>query len=104
MVQGTIRKLIHLSAGTDLPTTHLVSSMNGVGYGYVASLNGDVFFDYAAVRNRRFDQLATAMVVEYVLDEAPYLRASSVTVVAEKADAMAMVEPGAVAVLESDHD
>lgn len=103
-MQGKIRKLVHLSAGTDLPTTHLVASMNGVGYGYVASLNGDVFFDYAAVKNRRFDQLVNNMAVEYVLDDAPYLRASSVTVIAEKADAMAMAEAGAEAALETDHD
>jgi cold shock CspA family protein len=82
MAQGTIRKLIHLSAGTDLPTTHLVSTANGVGYGYIESDAGDVFFDYSAVKNRRFDQLTKGMVVDYVLDQASYLRSSDITVAA----------------------
>jgi cold shock CspA family protein len=85
MVRGAIRKLVHQSAGTDIPTTHLVSAHNGVGYGYIGTPNGDVFFDWAAVKNRPFDQLASNMTVEFVLDEAPYLRASSVTVIADPA-------------------
>lgn len=83
MVQGTIRKLIHLSSGTDLPATHLIPSRNVVGYGFIGTLAGDVFFDYAAVTNRRFDELAKGMVVEYALDQAAYLRTSSVTVIAD---------------------
>lgn len=85
MVQATIRKLIHLSSGTDVPATHLVPGANGVGYGYIESVDGDVFFDYAAVKNRRFDELKMGMTVEYVLDLAPYLRSSDVTVVSDGA-------------------
>ena len=85
MVRGAIRQLKHLSAGTDVPTTHLVSTHNGVGYGYIGTPDGDVFFDSAAVKNRRFDELARNMTVEFVLDEAPYLRASSVTVISDRA-------------------
>jgi hypothetical protein len=55
MTQGTIRKLVHLCNGTDLPTTHLVNAHNGVGYGYITSLGGDVFFDDAGLTNLRFD-------------------------------------------------
>lgn len=71
MVRGAIRQLIHLSTGTDLPATHLVPAANGVGYGYIATADGDVFFDYAAVKNLRFDQLTEGMTVEYALDQAP---------------------------------
>ncbi len=85
MVRGAIRQLIHLSIGTDLPATHLVPAANGVGYGYIATAGGDVFFDNSAVRNLRFDQLKTGMIVEYALDKAPYLRSSDVSVVAEPA-------------------
>src|SRR5882762_7183862 len=81
MLSGTIRTLIHLSSGTDIPTARLISAHNTVGYGYIESSDGDVFFDYEAITNRRFDELARNMNVEYVLDKAPYLRASSVSVV-----------------------
>jgi cold shock CspA family protein len=85
MVRGAIRTLIHLSTGTDLPTTHLVPAANSVGYGYIAAADGDVFFDYSAVKNLRFDQLKVGMTVEYALDQAPYLRSSDVTIVADPA-------------------
>ena len=73
MIRGAIRQLIHLSTGTDLPATHLVPAANGVGYGYIATADGDVFFDYSAVKNLRFDQLKEGMIVEYALDQAPVL-------------------------------
>jgi cold shock CspA family protein len=84
MVQGPIRSLIHLSAGTDFPSTHLVNAHNGVGYGYIASPDGDVFFDDSGLANLRFDQLKKGMVVEYTLEKAAYRRASSVTIVADR--------------------
>ena len=87
MPQGTIRRLIHLCSGSDFPTTHLVTAHNGVGYGYIGSLVGDVFFDDHGLENRRFDELEEGMRVEYALDKAPYHRASSVTVVAEDKNA-----------------
>jgi cold shock CspA family protein len=65
-----------------MPSTHLVSAHNGVGYGYIRTAGGDVFFDAAAVANLRFDQLQRNMTVEFALDQAPYLRTSRVTVVA----------------------
>ena len=56
------------------PATHLVPAANGVGYGYIATADGDVFFDdSSAVKNLRFDQLKEGMIVEYALDQAPYL-------------------------------
>ena len=93
MVQGAIRQLIHLSAGTDVPAAHLISAANGVGYGYIGTAGGDVFFDYSAVKNRRFDQLTKGMVVEYVLDQAPYLRSSDVTIVADHGGAPRGAKP-----------
>jgi cold shock CspA family protein len=81
LVRGVIRQLKHLSAGSDVPSTHLVSAHNGVGYGYIGTRDGDVFFDASAIKNGGFDQLARNMMVEFVLDNAPYLRASNVTVI-----------------------
>ncbi len=80
MPQGSIRQLIHLSAGTDVPATHLVPALNNVGYGYIESVVGDVYFDYSAIRNCRFDQLRKGMIVDYVLDKAPYLRSSDMNI------------------------
>jgi cold shock CspA family protein len=82
--RGVIRQLKHMSAGTDVPSTHLVSAHNGVGYGYIRTPGGDVFFDASAITNLRFDQLMRDMTVEFALDQAPYLRASRVTVVTAK--------------------
>jgi cold shock CspA family protein len=87
MTQGAIRKLIHLSAGTDLPATHLIPAANGVGYGYIGTVDGDVFFDYSALKNLRFDQLAKGMAVEYVLDQGSSQRTSDVTVIADNTSA-----------------
>ena len=87
MAQGVIRTLTHLSNGTDLPATHFVPAANGVGYGYISTTEGDVFFDYAALKNLRFDQLAKGMVVEYVLDQGLSSRTSTVTVIADHASA-----------------
>jgi cold shock CspA family protein len=83
-MRGVIRQLKHLSAGSDIAATHLVSAHNGVGYGYIRTPAGDVFFDASAITNLRFDQLMRNMTVEFALDQAPYLRASRVTVVAAK--------------------
>ena len=80
-LRGNIRQLRHLSAGTDVASTRLVSTHNGVGYGYIETADGDVFFDASAVTNLAFDQLKRDMAVDFVLDQAPYLRASRVTLV-----------------------
>jgi cold shock CspA family protein len=79
MPLSTIRKLIHLCNGTDIATTHLITSHNGVGYGYIAGPDGDLYFDNQALQNRRFDQLQEGMAVEYIVDDR-FRRASSVTV------------------------
>lgn len=81
LVRGVIRQLNHMSAGTDILSTHLVSAHNGVGYGYIRTPGGDVFFDASAITNLRFDHLARNMTVDFALDQAPYLRTSRVTVV-----------------------
>jgi cold shock CspA family protein len=82
-LRGVIRQLKHLSAGSDMRSTHLVSAHNGVGYGYIRSSDGDVFFDASAITNLRFDQLTRNMTVGFTLDQAPYLRTSNVTVIPE---------------------
>jgi cold shock CspA family protein len=87
MTQGTIRRLIHLCSANDFPSTHLVSAHNGVGYGYIKSLSGDVFFDDLGLTNLRFDQLKEGMVVEYALENAAYRRTSSVTVMDDQKSA-----------------
>jgi len=84
LVRGAIRQLRHLSAGTDILSTHLVSAHNGVGYGYIRTPEGDVFFDASAITDLRFDQLTRNMTVEFALDQAPYLRTSRVAVVADE--------------------
>lgn len=81
LVRGVIHRLKHLSAGTDIRSTHLVSAHNGVGYRYIRTPEGDVFFDASAVTNVRFDRLTRDMTVEFLLDDAPYLRTSKVTVI-----------------------
>jgi cold shock CspA family protein len=81
MTQGMIRRVIHLCCGTDFSSTHLVNAYNGVGYGYITSPEGDVFFDDSGLKNVRFDQLKKDMVVEYALEKAAFRRASSVTVI-----------------------
>jgi cold shock CspA family protein len=84
LVRGAIHRLKHLSAGTDIPTTHLVAAHNGVGYGYIRTPQGDVFFDASAITNVRFDQLRPNMTVDFDLDQASYLKTSHVTVVTNK--------------------
>jgi cold shock CspA family protein len=80
LMEGVIRQLRCLSAGTDMPSTHLISAHNYAGYGYIAAPAGDVFFDASAITNRRFDELKQDMTVEFTLDQASYLRTSRITV------------------------
>ena len=84
LVRGVIRQLKHLSAGADIAATHLVPAHNGVGYGYIRTPGGEVFFDASAITNLRFDQLKRNMTVEFALDQAPYLRTSRITVVTDE--------------------
>ncbi len=85
LVRGVISQLKFLSCGTDVPSTHLVPSHNTVGYGYIRTPAGDVFFDASALTNRRFDQLERSVAVEFALDDAPYLRTSRLSVVTDEA-------------------
>jgi cold shock CspA family protein len=82
-MRGVISQLRCLSAGTDIPSTHLISAHNYAGYGYIATPEGDVFFDASAITNRRFDQLTRNMTVEFTLDQGSYLRTSRITVLSE---------------------
>jgi cold shock CspA family protein len=80
-MRGRISELKHLSAGTDVTSTHLVSALNSVGYGYIRTADGGVFFDASAVTNVRFDQLKRDMTVEFTLDPGSFLRTSRITVI-----------------------
>jgi cold shock CspA family protein len=84
LMRGKVRQLRCLSAGTDIPSTHLISAHNYAGYGCITAPAGDVFFDASAITNRRFDQLTPGMTVEFTLDQASYLRTSRITVVGEE--------------------
>ena len=83
-MRGVIRQLRCLSAGTDIPSVHLIAAHNYAGYGYIAAPAGDVFFDAGAITNRRFDELTRNMRVEFTLDQASYLRTSRITVLSEE--------------------
>ncbi len=84
LLRGTISQLTHLSSGTDNPAAHPVAAHNDVGYGFIRTPRGDVFFDASAIKNRRFDQLTRRMVVEFELDSASYLRTTRINVVDER--------------------
>jgi hypothetical protein len=84
LVRGVIRQLTHLSAGTDILSTHLVSAHDGVGYRNIRTPEGDVFFDASAIMDLRFDQLTRNMTVEFALDQATYLKTPRVAVVADE--------------------
>jgi len=88
---GTIKKLVHLSQGTHLPGARLVPDHNDKGYGIIEDQHGkEVHFRHDVVQSRYgFDDLLRGQQVEYVLENATYLRATSVTpVVAVPAEAV----------------
>ena len=80
MATGKTKKLVHLSQQTYLPNTRLVSGHNDKGYGLIEAEDGrDVYFPHEVVEGRRgFDDLRRGQVVEYTLENGPYLRANLV--------------------------
>lgn len=81
---GTIKRLVHLSQGTHLPNARLVPSHNDKGYGIIAAQDGrEVYFPHEVVESRYgFDDLQRGQQVDYALEAATYLRATSVRPVA----------------------
>lgn len=80
MPDGTIKKLVHLSTQTDIPSANLSAGHNYHGYGYIETAAGDkVYFEHSAVENRRFDDLSEGCRVDFKLDPAEPQRATSVS-------------------------
>ena len=80
MLIGKLSKLVHLSQQTFVPNTRLVPDHNDKGYGIIDDADGnEVYFSHEVVASRYgFDDLRQGQQVEYILENAPYLRASSV--------------------------
>src|SRR6185503_20623018 len=89
MLTGKLIKLIHLSQQTFVPNTRLVPDHNDKGYGIIEDAEGrEVYFAHEVVESRfGFDDLRKGQQLEYTLESAPYLRASSVRVAAAVATA-----------------
>lgn len=77
---GKLTKLVHLSQQRYLPSARLVHDHNDKGYGCIEDDEGrEVFFSHEVVKNRfGFDDLHKGQLLEYTLENSPYLRASSV--------------------------
>jgi cold shock CspA family protein len=77
---GKLIKLVHLSQQPCVLNTRLVPDHNDKGYGIRHDGEGrEVYFSHEVVENRfGFDALRTGQQLEYTLENAPYLRASSV--------------------------
>lgn len=84
MPTGTLKKLVHLSQQRYQPNTRLVPDHNDKGYGIIEDADGrEVYFSHEVVENRfGFDELRKGQLLEYTLENAPYLRAASVKVAA----------------------
>jgi cold shock CspA family protein len=82
MPLGKLIKLVHLSQQPCVLNTRLVPDHNDKGYGIIQDAEGcDVYFSHEVVENRfGFDLLRTGQQLEYTLENAPYLRASSVRI------------------------
>jgi cold shock CspA family protein len=79
MFTGNVKQIVHLGESTDLPTADLAPCQNSAGYGYIVGQDGRmVFFDHDAVKGGRFEELAVGQPVEYAVENAAYLRATSV--------------------------
>jgi cold shock CspA family protein len=81
MPVGPIKRLVHLSQQPHLPNTRLVAGHNDKGYGIIQDADGqEVYFSHEVVEYQNgFDRLRQGQQVEYTLENAPYLRAASVT-------------------------
>ena len=80
MPLGKLIQLIHLSQQKCVQSVRLVPDHNDKGYGIIADTAGrHVYFSHEAVQNRfGFDDLRLGQELEFTLENAPYLRASSV--------------------------
>ena len=79
---GKLTKLVHLSQQRYLPSARLVHDHNDKGYGFIEDADGrEVYFAHDVVKNRfGFDDLRMGQLLDYTLENTPYLRASSVWV------------------------
>jgi cold shock CspA family protein len=95
MPTGRIKTLVHLSQQTYVPGTRLAADHNDKGYGFIEDDDGrEVFFSHELVSGLRgFDNLRRGQHLDYILEDAPYLRAASVRLVA--AVAPKALRPGA---------
>ena len=91
MPTGKLIKLVHLSQQRCVLNARLVPDHNDKGYGIIEDADGhDVYFSHEVVENRfGFDDLRKGQQLEYSLEAAPYLRASSVKV-AKAAEAIVL--------------
>ena len=80
MPTGKLKTLVHLSQQRHLPNTRLISDRNDKGYGFIDGNDGpDVYFSHDVVKNRfGFDDLRKGQLLEYTLENGPYLRAATV--------------------------
>ena len=84
---GRLKTLVHLSQQRHLQGTRLIPDHNDKGYGFIEDAEGhEVFFSHDVVKNRfGFDALRQGQMLEYTLENGPYLRASSVRIDAQAA-------------------
>lgn len=80
---GKIKRLVHLSQATYAPNTRLVPSHNDKGYGIIEDEQGrEVYFPHEMVAGLHgFDDLRRGQLLEFTLEDAPYLRAETVKTV-----------------------
>jgi hypothetical protein len=83
MPLGKIKKLVHLSQQTHVPSARLVPGRNDKGYGILEDARGgEVYFSHELVEGLYgFDKLRCGQQLHYTLDE-PFLRAATVSLVA----------------------
>ena len=79
-MRGTIKKLVHLSTQSNIPSAEIVRDHNFHGYGYIETPEAEeIYFDHGAVGGLGFDHLSEGDSVRFELDEAePKLAASVV--------------------------
>jgi hypothetical protein len=79
---GKLIKLVHLSQQTYQPNTRLVPDRNDKGFGIIEDDAGrQIYFSHEIVAGLHgFDNLRRGQLLEYTLEDAPYLRAASVAV------------------------
>jgi len=79
MPTGKIIKLVHLCQQTYSPNSRLVPDRNEKGYGILADDHSrEVYLSHEMVAGLHgFDNLRCGQLLEYTLENAPYLRAAS---------------------------